>query len=128
MKKVVIIAALAVGIIAGLVFVKSGPKALNINEVGADPAAYTGTITVTGIMGGRSQQNPDIIGIMDIKELQCKTANCNKVFLPVKFSGKAPVIGDEVRITGSFVDMGQGQGYLFMAQSLKVVRHHKIGG
>jgi hypothetical protein len=125
-KNLLILAVLAFGIAAAFAFFKqSGPKALSVNEV-ADPAAYTGTITVTGIMGGASQQDPSVFGIMDVKELQCTTANCRKLFIPVKYPGKQPVLGDEVRLTGSFVN--SGQGYLFVAQNLKVVRHHKIGG
>jgi hypothetical protein len=128
MKKCILIfAVLAVGIAAAFaIYKQSGPKALSVNEVGADPAAFTGTITVTGIMAGVSRDNPAIFGIMDVKELQCTTANCNKLFIPVRYQGQQPVPGDEIRATGSLVD--SGQGYLFVAQSLKVVRNHKIGG
>lgn len=126
-KNILIIAALVVGIAVSFVLVKqSGPKALNVNDVGADPAAFTGTLTVTGIMGGVSQTDPSIFGIMDVKELQCKSANCNKLFIPVKYQGQQPVPGDELRLTGNFVK--STDGYLFMAQSMKVVRNHKIGG
>lgn len=128
MKKYVIIAAaLAVGIAAAAVFAtQSGPKSLNVNEVGADPAAFTGTIVVTGIIGGISQQDPSIFGIMDLKELQCTTANCNKLLIPVRFQGKQPTLGDEVKMTGRFIN--PGDGYLFVAEKIKVVRNHKIGG
>lgn len=128
MKKYLLIAAaLAVGIAAAAVFAtQNGPKALSVNEVGADPTAFTGAIAVTGIIGGISQQDPTIFGIMDLKELQCKTANCNKLLIPVRFQGKQPALGDEVKMTGSFVN--PGDGYLFVAETLKVVRNHKIGG
>ena len=43
-----------------------------------------------------------MFGIMDKKELQCTTPGCNKVYVPVRTSGKMPVPGDEVRATGSF--------------------------
>jgi len=111
-----------------LVFLLSGcdNKAFNVNDIAADPAAFSGTITIAGIMAGVSPQNPNIFGIMDIKELQCKTQNCNKVFIPVTCQGKLPVPGDEVRLTGSFIN--KGSGYLFAAEKVKVVRNHKIGG
>jgi hypothetical protein len=58
--------------------------ALNVNDVASDPAAFTGTITVTGVVAGVSQQDPTIIGMMDKKELQCTTPGCKKVYLPFK--------------------------------------------
>lgn len=128
MKKSVIAAvALAFVALIGIVVVTTGStKALNVNDVGGDPASFTGTITITGIMGGVSNQDPSIFGIMDIKELQCTTQNCNKLFIPIKYQGGMPQFGDEVRVTGSFVRFPDG--YLFSAQQMKVVRNHKIGG
>ena len=128
MKKLVIITVpiAVIAVIAFVVFSTGGAKALNVRDVGSDPLSYTGTITITGIMGGTSQQDPSIFGIMDIKELQCKTPNCNKLFIPIKYQGKQPVLGDEVRVTGNFIKIGDG--LLFTAQNVKVVRNHKIGG
>jgi len=100
--------------------------ALHVNEVGADPAAYTGTITVTGVTKGFSRNDPAVFGIIDLKEVQCTSPTCSMPVLPVKFAGKLPVVGDEVRVTGSFVQV-QG-GYLFSANNVKVVRNHQIGG
>lgn len=128
MKKPVIIA-VSIAVIAVIAFVAvgmGGAKALNVRDVGSDPLSYTGTITITGIMGGTSQQDPSIFGIMDIKELQCKTPNCNKLLIPVKYQGKQPVLGDEVKVTGSFVK--RGNELLFAAQNVDIVRNHKIGG
>jgi hypothetical protein len=101
-------------------------KALNVNEVGSDPAAYSGTITVVGVTKAFSKVDASVIGIMDLKELQCTTPNCNKPLLPVKYQGERPAVGAEVQVTGSFTQV-QG-GYLFVANELKVVRHHQIGG
>jgi predicted small secreted protein len=101
-------------------------KALNVNEVGADPAAYAGAITVVGVTKAFSQADATVFGIMDLKEMQCTTPNCNMPLLPVKYAGTLPAIGDEVQITGSFVQV-QG-GYLFAASDIKVVRRHQIGG
>jgi hypothetical protein len=46
--------------------------------------------------------------------------------LPVKYQGALPTLGDEVQVTGSFVQV-QG-GYLFAASDIKVVRRHQVGG
>lgn len=126
-KYLIIMAALALAIVAALVVVRQGDAtALNVNEVASDPAAFSGSITVTGIMGGISRQDPTVFGIMDKKELQCTTPNCNKVLIPVKYQGQMPVIGDEVRVSGRFVTVADG--WLFTADTLKVVRNHRIGG
>lgn len=101
-------------------------KALNVNEVGSDPAAFAGTITVVGVTKGFSRADATVFGIMDLKELQCTTPNCNKPLLPVKYQGALPALGDEVQVTGSFVQV-QG-GYLFAASEIKVVRRHQLGG
>ena len=128
MKKYIII---AVAVVAGIALSyalvsKGGASALQVNQVAADPAAYSGAITVTGIMAGTSPQDPSVFGIFDIKELQCTTPNCNKIYLPVKHQGTMPKPGDEVRVSGSFVNTGSG--YLFAASNVKVLRNHKIGG
>lgn len=116
----------AVGITLLFMLVGCDAKPLNVTDVAADPSAFKNTITLTGIVAGTSTQDPSIFGIMDIKELQCKTQNCNKVYIPITYKGTFPVRGDEVRLTGSFVN--QGSGFLFSAENLKVVRNHKIGG
>jgi len=126
-KYIYVVVALAIGAAVAFGMAKQGnAKVLNVNDIGADPAAFTGTITVTGIMAGISQTDKDIFGIMDIKELQCKSANCNKIFIPVKYQGQQPVVGDEVRLTGNFQKLPAG--YLFAAEQMKVVKNHKIGG
>jgi hypothetical protein len=102
-------------------------KVLNVKDISSDPSAFTGTITVTGITWEVSRQNPNIFGIMDItkkKELQCKTT-CAKVLVPVKYQGQLPIVGDEVRVTGSFTTVGDK--YLFAAENVEVVRHHQVG-
>lgn len=128
MKRNIIIAvALAVGIVLSYaLFFRGDANALQVNQVGADPSAYSGTITVTGIMAGISQQDPSVFGMFDLKELQCTTPNCNKIYLPVRHQGAMPKPGDEVRVSGSFTKTGDG--FLFTASNVKVVRNHRIGG
>ena len=126
-KKIFIVAALFVGIVLAVVITSQGDDdILHVNQVGADPLAYSGTITVTGIMAGVSTSDPSIFGIYDIKELQCTTPNCNKIYIPVRYQGAMPKVGDEVRITGSFSKVAHG--ILFTAEKLKVVRNHPVGG
>ncbi|PKN11523.1 MAG: hypothetical protein CVU69_12145 [Deltaproteobacteria bacterium HGW-Deltaproteobacteria-4] len=126
-KTILIVLTLLVGVALAVVITTKGDgNALQVNQVGADPLAYSGTITVTGIMAGVSTSDPSIFGIYDIKELQCTTANCNKLYIPVRHQGTMPKIGDEVRVTGSFMKVIQG--VVFTAEKVKVVRNHQIGG
>lgn len=126
-QKLLIVAALLVGIALAVVITSKGDgDLLHVNQVGADPLAYSGTITVTGIMAGVSNSDPSIFGIYDIKELQCTTPNCNKLYVPVRHQGTMPKPGDEVRVTGSFSKVAQG--IVFTAEKIKVVRNHPIGG
>jgi len=128
MKKYLVLAtALAIGIaLAYGMFFRGDADALQVNQVAADPAAYSGTITVSGVMAGTSPQNPGIFGIFDLKELQCTTPNCNKLYLPVRYQGPMPKLGDEVRVSGSFVKTSDG--FIFSASDLTVVRNHRLGG
>lgn len=126
-KYLVLAAALAVGItLAYGMFFRGDADALQVNQVASDPAAYSGTITVTGIMAGTSPQDPGIFGIFDLKELQCTTPNCNRLYLPVRYQGPMPKLGDEVRVSGSFLKTSGG--FIFSASELKVVRNHHLGG
>jgi hypothetical protein len=128
MKKYIFAGLGLVAVIAVTVVFLQQPKvyALGVNEVASDPAAFAGAITITGVTYGFSRQDPNLFGIMDVKELQCQSPNCNKLILPVKHQGKLPAAGDEVSLTGSFVNTGDG--YMFAAEQIKVLRNHRIGG
>lgn len=105
---------------------KEAPLALNINDLSADPAAFSGTLVVTGVVAAFAPQDPTLFGVMDKKELQCLTPNCKKFLLPVRMQGTLPKMGDEILLTGSFVkDPG---GFTFVAQTVKFVRNHPLGG
>jgi hypothetical protein len=124
-KYLLIVAGLGVFISLGL-FMATRTNALNVNDVAGDPSAFTGTITVTGVVAGVSQADPTIIGMMDKKELQCTTPGCKKVYLPFKAPSYTAVQGDEVRVTGKFVPTQFGS--VLMADRVSVVQRHKIGG
>src|SRR5512137_462365 len=101
MKKYIVLAtALAVGIaLAYGMFFRGDADALQVNQVASDPSAYSGTITLSGVMAGTSPQNPGIFCIFDLKELNYTTANCNNLYLPVRYQGPMPKLGDEVLVS-----------------------------
>ena len=107
-------------------FTPTASLALNVNEVASDPGAFVGTITVAGITSGFSKADKTLFGIMDVKELTCKSTTCNKAILPIRFQGPLPSFGDEVRVTGTFVS--EGGGYYFNSEQVVVVQNHKLGG
>lgn len=116
--------ALGAAIAMGMAGCQGEAKVVNVNEVGGKPEAFTGEFTLAGVMGGVSQTDKTIIGVMDLKELQCKKGNCEKLFIPVKVAGETPSLGDEIRATGAFHKYPQG--FLFEAKKIKVVKKHNL--
>ncbi|WP_298271123.1 cytochrome c maturation protein CcmE [Geobacter sp.] len=98
---------------------------LSVNDIQADPAAYTGTITINGVVAGFSKKDQTIFGLVDTAEAKlCKTVTCGVFYLPVKYTGKAPKEGDEVNVTGSFGEKGR----VFNATRVDVLRHLHLEG
>lgn len=105
---------------------KSEAPAFQVNDVVSDPGAFNGSLTLEGVVYAYAQADATILGVMDKKELQCTTPNCNKVLMPVKVSTPRPAIGDEVKISGTIVK--EEWGYLMMASQVEVIRNHELGG
>ncbi len=113
-----------VGII-GFAGVSSGkPKALkeggtlSVSDIHADPSAYKGMITVTGVVANKSKTNSKVFAIVDTSEAKtCKSTGCAKFYLPVSYEGEIPKEWDEVNITGTIV-----KGVL-VATKLDILRH-----
>ena len=103
---------------------KIQPKGiLTVNDIQADPAAYTGTVTINGVVAGISDQDPKLFAIIDTAEAtRCKILTCATFYLPVKYTGNTPKKGDEVNIIGSF---GQ-KGRVFNAVKVETQRHLKV--
>lgn len=98
---------------------------LSVNDIQADPAAYTGSVTINGVVASVSKQDPQIFGIIETAEAKlCKILTCATFYLPVKYAGKTPQEGDEINVTGSFGDKGR----VFNATEVVVLRHLDLGG
>ncbi len=127
MKKYIF--ALAAIIITGIAFAgfnsRMGKKVqnkgvLSVSDIQADPAAFTGVITITGVVASRSNQDPKLFALVDTAEAKlCKTVTCGIFYLPVKCTGKAPKEGDEVNVTGEFAEKGR----IFRAHKVDFLRH-----
>jgi hypothetical protein len=127
-KKIVlatILAVVSVVIVTGWVLPKKeAVKALSVNDLRSDPSAFTGPLTITGIMAVVSAQDPKVFGIMDKSELLCTIPGCQKFYLQVRYDGPSPAIGDEVLVTGTFI-AAEGN-WIFSAATLNVLRNHKL--
>ena len=98
---------------------------LSVNDIQADPAAYTGIFTINGVVASLSKQDPQLFAIIDTAEAKlCKIVTCATFYLPVKYAGNRPKEGDEVNVTGSFGEKGR----VFNAVKADVLRHLNLGG
>ncbi len=97
--------------------VKEG-EILSVNDIQADPSAYKGTITITGVVAKKSLTNPKVFAIIDTSEAKsCKSTGCAKFYLPVSYEGAIPKEWDEVQITGAIVKSS------FLASKVDILRH-----
>lgn len=103
---------------------KNNPP-LGVGQVVSDPGAFSGSMDVIGIAYAYSSSDPNVMGIMDLGELQCASPTCTKPLLPVRVSGPRPAVGDEVRVTGIMVK--EASGYLFKAEAVQVLARHDLG-
>ncbi|RPJ04545.1 MAG: hypothetical protein EHM36_10220 [Deltaproteobacteria bacterium] len=93
---------------------------LGVNDIQADPSAYKGIITITGVMAGTSRQDPKVFAIVDTTEARaCKSTGCARFYLSVRYEGPAPRVSDEVNVTGTFFEGGK----VFIATKVEVLRH-----
>lgn len=96
---------------------------LSVNDIQADPSAYKGTITINGVVAGKSHFRnvpQNVFLIIETSEAKiCKQTGCARFYLPVQYEGKAPQEWDEVNVTGSFVENGKP----FIATKVDVLRH-----
>ena len=116
-------------LIASLVIMagcKNDAPVYQVNDVVSDPGAYNGVLTLEGVVYTFAKQDPSIVGIMDKKELQCKTPNCKKTLLAMQVMDSKLAVGDEVKVSGSIVK--ESWGYLLKAKQVQIMINHKLGG
>ncbi len=95
---------------------------LSVNDIQADPSAYKGTITITGVVADKSRFKVPANAFIMVETSEakiCKQTGCARFYLPVQFDGKMPQEWDEVNVTGTFVDGGR----IFSATKVDVLRH-----
>jgi hypothetical protein len=103
---------------------------LSILDVYADPYAFTGDITLTGIAGNFLEQDPVVFDLYYTETLLAKDSCC-LISFPTKFPDNLPrpKLGDEINVTGRFirydVDMGYGwvHDIVFEVEEIEVIRN-----
>lgn len=101
-----------------------GGGILSVNDIQADPYAYKGTITVTGVVAGVSKQDPKIFAIVDTSEAKlCKQTGCASFYLSVKYEGQLPKQWDEVNVAGTLAEGRRPFSVLLTATKVEVLRH-----
>jgi hypothetical protein len=93
---------------------------LAIRDIESDPFAFTGTLTINGIVTEFAEGG--IFGLKDTQEiLFCLNLECDSFMLPVKYAGDLPQIADEVNVTGRWSDTEDG--VVFEATAFAVRRN-----
>ena len=99
---------------------------LTVNDIQADPMAYKGTITITGVVAGATRQDPKVFLMIDtVEAIACKSTGCANFYLAVRYEGTMPKQWDEVNVTGSFTQGGRVP--LFTATKVDVLKNY-FGG
>lgn len=125
MRFVTFIGLVLVGLALSVTGCEKKNPPLGVGQVVSDPGAFSGSMDVIGIAYAYSSSDPNVMGIMDLGELQCANPTCTKALLPVRLGGTRPAIGDEVQVTGSMVK--EASGYLFKAETIQTLRRHNLG-
>ena len=102
----------------------SNNRVLTINDIQSDPLAFSGEVTINGVVSGFSPTDKTAFGVMDTEELLlCGDFECGAFTLFTEYVGDAtiPALGDEVNITGTFVNLGNAT--IFRATSVDINRN-----
>ena len=126
MKKSLLKSVVYLSIIA-MVSLTTGCKeeVFQVNDIISDPGAFSEPLSLEGIVYRFAQDDTSIVGVMDKKELQCTTPNCNKALLAVRVSDSQLAIGDEIKVSGSISK--ESWGYILKAEQVQVITKHKLG-
>ncbi len=90
---------------------ESTPIILEVDDIAADPSAYSGAIAVRGIVSFADLAN-STFGIIDVREYKlCGVVTCAANEIPIsvpltKYSGELPGVEDEVLVYGETFSSG----------------------
>jgi hypothetical protein len=106
---------LAVGIVVGCSSKSDDVKALSVRGIKTDSAAYQGTVTIAGVVAMASRTDPKMFVVMDLDDVRNNVPLPQRLYMPVRYEGAVPRVGEAVNITGSFTE---GSKY-FAATNIK---------
>ena len=100
-------------------------EVFQVNDIVSDPGAFSKPLTLEGIVYAYAKGDTSIVGVMDKKELQCTTPNCNKALLAVQTGSKRLAVGDEIKASGTITK--ESWGYVLKANQVDVIAKHNLG-
>ncbi len=106
---------LAVGIVAGCSSKSDDIKALSVRGIKTNSSAYQGAVTIAGVVAMVSRNDPKMFVVMDLDDVKNNVPLPQRLYMPVRYEGSVPPVGEAVNITGSFTE---GLKY-FAATSVK---------
>ena len=109
---------------------ESSQNILSVSDIYADPYAFTGELTLTGVAGHFLEQDPVVFDLFYTAPILANDACC-LISFPTKFPDNLPKpqLGDEINVTGRFilydVDMGYGwvHDIVFEVEEIEVIRN-----
>lgn len=117
---VLIVDILLVGSVSAKTKTPGSSGVLSVNDIQADPSAYKGVVTITGVVAKVDPSHSDYFALVDTKEAKlCKSTGCASFYLPVQYEGKPPTEWDEINATGILAQ----DGSLFTATKVEVIKH-----
>jgi len=97
---------------------------LNIRDIQSDPFAFTGELTINGIVTDFYESDTTIFRLKDTVEMMvCLQLDCDTFRLPVRYigGGELPQVADEINITGRWSNIDEV--VIFDATNIEVKRN-----
>ena len=115
---VLILFVLTVGFLTGCGGDRDDTTIFSVNDVQDDPLAFSGEITINGIVSEFVLGNSAVFGIEYTMRRPC----CPSDILYVEYIGNEPMpaIGDEVNVTGSWGEELEAGRFVFQATSFEI--------
>jgi hypothetical protein len=97
---------------------KSAEKSVSVNELASNPSAYTGSVTLIGVVGTITPGKG--FTLVDTREyracgLSCLTEAGTKI-IPVRWNGTPPAVEQTVTIEGEL--RRENKGFTFVARKI----------
>jgi len=94
---------LAAGAMAGC-SKNDNAKVQSVRGLQTNSGAYQGTVTIGGVVAMISRNDPKMFAVMDFDDVRDNVPPEKRLYMPVRYEGTIPRVGEPVNITGSFAE------------------------